>query len=118
MKLLYDENISRRLVTSLADAFPDSAHVVAVDLGEADDRAIWSFAREHEFVIVSKDSDFSDLSFLYGAPPKAAWLRIGNASTTRIATVLRANAERLRSFATSESESFIVLSGEGVTDAR
>ena len=50
------------------------------------DGDVWRYAREHGFAAVSKDSDFRQLAFLHGPPPKMIWLRIGNAST---ATVLQ-----------------------------
>lgn len=64
MKLLLDENLSRRLVPFLQSAFPGSTQVALAGLERADDRAIWQYAREHDFVIVTKDADFYDLSLL------------------------------------------------------
>ncbi len=64
-------------------------------LGLAGDAAVWAFATTHGFVIVSKDSDFADLSILYGAPPKIVWIRRGNCSTSTIAALLRAHASML-----------------------
>ena len=96
MKLLFDQNLSHRLVGLLADLFPGSLHVAECGLADADDRMIWSFARDLNYVIASKDSDFSDLSFLFGAPPKAVWVRVGNGPTSVIAELLRSQAARLR----------------------
>lgn len=58
MRLLFDLNLSRRLVQMLRDAFPGSVHVVDVGLDEADDREIWQYAAEHDLIVTSKDSDF------------------------------------------------------------
>ena len=44
MKLLFDQNLSRRLVTILATEFPDSAHVGTLGLDTATDREIWDHA--------------------------------------------------------------------------
>ena len=63
MKLLYDQNLPRRLVGELAPLFPDSAHVGVLGLDLATDREIWTYASEHDYVIVSKDSDFRQLAF-------------------------------------------------------
>ena len=95
---------------------PESAHVEACRLAEADDRAIWSFARGAAYVIVSKDSDFSDLSFLFGAPPKAVWVRVGNGPTSVIAELLRSQAARLEAFGASSTESFLVVNINGLAD--
>ncbi len=56
MKLLFDENLSFRLVAGLADIFPESAHVRDVGLLGAEDRTIWKFAAEQGFVLTSKDT--------------------------------------------------------------
>jgi predicted nuclease of predicted toxin-antitoxin system len=60
VKLLFDENLSRHLITRLAAVFPDSAHVAGVGLEHTTDREVWQYARDHDFVLVSKDSDFND----------------------------------------------------------
>lgn len=86
MKLLLDENISRRLLPFLQTAYPDSTQVVLEGLERADDRVIWRYARDHGFVIVTKDIDYYDLSLLWGAPPHVIWLQTGN---TDKATILR-----------------------------
>jgi predicted nuclease of predicted toxin-antitoxin system len=51
MKLLLDQNISYKLVKRLADVYPGSKHVRQVGLGEADDLAVWDYARENDFII-------------------------------------------------------------------
>ena len=62
MKLLFDENLSRKLVVRLADLYPNSAHVVDFDLLESPDRDIWELAKIENFMIVSTDSDFYELA--------------------------------------------------------
>lgn len=39
--LLFDQNLSPRLVSELADTFPRSLHVSQIGLAEALDRAVW-----------------------------------------------------------------------------
>ena len=63
MKLLFDENVSPRLVPSLADVFPGSVHIRDVGQARATDAAIWEYARDHDLTIVSNDSDFHQASF-------------------------------------------------------
>ncbi|MGH8116275.1 MAG: DUF5615 family PIN-like protein [Rhodanobacteraceae bacterium] len=70
MKLLFDENLSPKLAMALADLFPDSTHVHRVGLGSAPDTEVWVFARTHGFTLVSKGSDFHELSLLRGYPPR------------------------------------------------
>lgn len=84
MKLLYDENLSPALVAQLADLYRGSAHVDDLGLGRADDHQVWKHAKDNGFCIVSKDSDYYDLSVLHGHPPKVIWLRSGNCTTREI----------------------------------
>ena len=70
MKLLFDENLSPKLVKLLGDLFPDSLHVRDVDLNRADDSVVWKYAKENDLTICSKDSDMHQRSFVLGFPPK------------------------------------------------
>jgi predicted nuclease of predicted toxin-antitoxin system len=70
VKLLFDENLSRKLAVRPADLYPESVHVVEVGLCESPDREIWEFAKSGNFVIVSTDSDFHELATILGPPPK------------------------------------------------
>ena len=78
MKLLFDQNLSPRLPRVLTGIYPESLHVRGIDMRDATDTQIWEYAKTHDFVIVSKDSDFQARSLLYGSPPKFIWLRVGN----------------------------------------
>ena len=109
MKLLFDQNLSRFLVERVGDEFKGSLHVIQLGLDQATDREIWDWAGEHEFSIVSKDSDFRDLAASSVPPPKAIWLRVGNASTAEIERVLRTNTERILKFETESRETLLVI---------
>lgn len=76
----------------LSDLFPDSSHVYWLGLDKRDDKTIREYARQNDFTIVTKDSDFSDLCLLLGFPPKVIWLRIGNCNTSTIENLLRSHA--------------------------
>jgi predicted nuclease of predicted toxin-antitoxin system len=79
MKLLLDENLSRRLVPFLQNDFPDSTQVTPVGLEKTSDIEVWKYAQEHIFVIVTRDADFYELSLHYQInPPKVIWLRVAN----------------------------------------
>ena len=109
MRLLFDQNLSRRLVRLLADVYPDSQHVVEVHLDAADDRAVWEFAKEHGLTIVSKDADFRQLSFLFGHPPKTVWLRIGNSPTSVVADLLRSSSSVIAGFLDDAESALLIL---------
>ncbi|MEA5467700.1 DUF5615 family PIN-like protein [Spirulina sp. 06S082] len=96
--LLFDQNLSPRLVNRLADLYPGSIHIDSLGLGTANDRKIWEYAKIHSFTIVTKDSDFSELVLLLGIPPKVVWIRRGNCSTDAIETLLRDNHTAIASF--------------------
>lgn len=73
MKLLLDENLSRRIVPFLQVAFPGSSQVALLGLETAADAQIWRYAKENDFVIVSRDSDFHERSLIDGHPPQVVW---------------------------------------------
>ena len=78
MRLLFDQNLSPRLLALLADLYGGSTHVRNEGLEAADDDTAWEYAALHGFAIVSKDADFHQRSFLLGAPPKVIWIQRGN----------------------------------------
>ena len=96
MRLLFDQNLSRKLVSRLADIFPDASHVQFHGLTDADDSEIWQFAKIQGFCIVTQDADFAEKSRLYGSPPKVIWLRCGNTPTSNIEAILRSGAEAIQ----------------------
>ena len=110
MRLLFDQNLSYRLNHLLRDLFPESLHVRDAGLVFASDHVIWAHAKEHQFTIVSKDSDFRQLSFTYGQPPKVVWIRRGNCSTSEIAGILRERFDEILAFLQDEESSFLALS--------
>jgi len=109
VKFLLDENLSPRLVSILARYWPDCMHVETAGLRRATDEAIWRFARDHGFAILSKDDDFSSLALVRGAPPKVVWLQIGNAPTSRVVEVLKGNAQILEDFSLDPTEALLTL---------
>jgi predicted nuclease of predicted toxin-antitoxin system len=109
VRLLFDQNLSRHLVDMFSLEYPDSRHVTEVGLGTATDAEIWTYAGEHGFVIVSKDSDFRQLAFLHGPPPKAIWVRLGSASTIEIYNTLRDRDDEIERFAASTDEALLVV---------
>jgi len=110
VKLLLDQNLSPHLVGPLERNFPGTRHARDVGLARADDGAIWQFAKEGGFVIVSKDADFHQLSFLHGHPPKVIWLRVGNRSTSEVLAVVQRSLDHIELFGANEDASFLSLS--------
>ena len=98
MKLLFDHNISHKLVPRLADLFPGSTQTRLLHLSRTNDPQLWLIAKTHGFVFVTKDRDVAELAILRGAPPKILWLRMGNCKTEVIERVLRLNFHAIESF--------------------
>ena len=97
MKLLLDENLSRSMVPMLDLHYPGSSQIALLGLGQASDSEIWAYAAQHDFVIVTKDSDFIDLSTLYGHPPKMILLKTGNQLWQKTLQILIDHKKRLES---------------------
>jgi len=89
VSLLFDQDLSWRLPSRLANEYPNSLQVVAAGLSGADNRAVWTFAASKDFTVVSKDKDFFELATAHGPPPKLIWLRVGNGPTRQIEALLR-----------------------------
>jgi predicted nuclease of predicted toxin-antitoxin system len=98
MRLLFDQNLSPRLVNLLADFYSDALHVVSLGLERASDEQVRDYAREHGLTIVTKDGDFSDLSVLRGFPPRVIRLRVGNCTTFDVEILLRTHRDAIQSF--------------------
>jgi len=109
VKLLFDQNLSPRLVKSLQDLYPGSVHVREVGLANASDESVWTYATQHGLTIISKDTDFHQRSFVFGYPPKVVWIRRGNCSTTEIETILRAHHADLQRFEQDTEGAFLAL---------
>lgn len=109
MKLLFDENLARGLVNRLAAIFPDAQHVSGIGRERASDREVWDYARESGYTIISKDSDFNQLSFLHGAPPKVIWLRVGNCTTGAIEHLLHSRLAEIAALEADDDASVLIL---------
>ena len=98
MKLLLDQNLSWRLLQEINASFPGSAQIRLLGMETATDAALWTFARNEGYTIVTKDSDFVELSTLYGPPPKVIWLKLGNVSSNLVRSKLSEHAETIKEF--------------------
>ena len=98
MKLLFDQNLSPKLVSLLADLFPGSQHVQTIGLDRADDSQLWDHARLRGLTIVTKDADYNDFSVIRGHPPKVIWLLLGNCTTNEVHLALRSHWADIQAF--------------------
>ncbi len=102
MKLLLDQNLSFRLLEKLEAAYPGSTQVKFVNLDKADDLTVWKYAKDNGFAIVTKDSDFHELSLVYGNPPKILWLKCGNKPRWYVLGLLLNNQDQINEFFENE----------------
>ena len=109
MKLLLDENISSKLVKFLTKDFPESSHIDYLKMQGTTDTNIWNYALTENYIIVSKDNDFRQRSFLFGSPPKVIWLSVGNGGTEIIKELLLKNVMTIHDFSQEPTEGLLVL---------
>ena len=109
MKLLFDQNISFRIVNQTKHIFADCKQVRELKLENSTDIDIWEYAKRNDYCIVTFDSDFIDIATLHGAPPKVIWLRLGNTSTQSIARVLIAERPSIIEFLSSPDVTFLEI---------
>ncbi len=109
MKLLFDHNLSPKLIHRLAELFPNSNHVYHLGLDRVEDRQVWQYAKTNDFTIVTKDGDYNELLILLGFPPKIIWIRRGNCSTIEIENILRIHYVDIQALINTESLGLLTL---------
>ena len=109
VKLLFDQNLSPKLVKRLFNLYPNSDHLDLLGLGTAEDALVWRYAKDNGFVVVTKDADFADLSVLRGFPPKVVWIRRGNCSTADIENLLRDHNSEIEDLAADSTSGILTL---------
>lgn len=93
----------------MADIFPDSVHVRDVGMKATADPQVWNYAKDNDFMIVSKDADMHDLSLVFGNPPKVIWVRLGNCTTKDAEILLRREFDVVKMFYGDNSVSLLEL---------
>ena len=76
---------------------------------QADDLAIWEYAKQHGFMIVTRDADYLDLSTLHGQPPKIVWLRTGNQTKAAVIHLLLKSKEAITTALEREGKACIEI---------
>jgi predicted nuclease of predicted toxin-antitoxin system len=85
VKLLFDQNISYRVIKKISPLYPDAQQIRALGLENSTDIQIWEYAKKSDYSIVTFDADYFDIASLKGHPPKIIWLRVGNTTTDNLA---------------------------------
>jgi len=109
MKLLLDENLSRRLLDSVGGLFPGSIHVASVGLiSGTSDRAIWDYGKANGLAILTADTDFVTLANTLGPPPKVILLENCDYPTNVAAQIIRDSFVAISEFENSQSSLLIL----------
>ena len=97
MRLLVDANLSPVVAARLRGAGHEAIHVYDVHLAQARDETVLEYALEHDYVVVSADTDFAAiLAELDSAKPSFVLLRhVNEMSPEEHAALLLANLDAL-----------------------
>ncbi len=109
MKLLLDENLSRRLVPFLQHDFPGTTQVVLLGMESASDKEVWQRAKDEGYVVVTRDADFQELSLVWGAPPQVIRLRTPNQTRAAVLKLLLDNKASIISALKQDARASIEL---------
>ena len=115
LKFLLDENISKRIIHLIQADLKQVDHLLSNQTGliaPISDHAVWKFAKEQGYHILTRDEDFIKLSLLYGLPPKVICLNIGNTTNQQLAEIIIRNSEKIKQFVNQEEYGFLVLKKE------
>jgi len=109
LKLLFDDNLSWRLVKLLSETFPSSKHIRSIPSLSipAKDIEIWEYAFYHDYIVVTNDDDFFKLAMLRDKCPKIIILRTGNKRTNEISSILSNNYDKIKKF--YEQQDYIIF---------
>ena len=109
MNLLFDQNISPKILKKLPSEFSNCQQVRFVGLEDSSDFEIFQFAKNKGFAVVTFDSDFIDLNTLHGTPPKIVYLNTGNLTTKNISKILTENFLKIHHYLNSESDDILEI---------
>jgi predicted nuclease of predicted toxin-antitoxin system len=109
VKLLFDENLSHKLVGRLDDLFAGSSHAATEGLLRSPDTVVWEHAKAHGFTIVTADADFYEMAATFGPPPKVIWLRRCDYPAAIAEQLIRTQAIRVAEFLRDPDQGVLIL---------
>ena len=108
-QVLIDNNLSHKL-KELENQLPINVRHVSDDrLGKSFDKEIWDYANNNDMIILTKDSDFKNLSDLYDCPPKVIHLKCGNKTTKYISKLILSKREVIQNFILNNLECYLEI---------
>lgn len=109
MKLLLDQNLSRRLLPALEPEFPGSSQTALLGLDTASDLDVWHVAKGEGFAVVTKDADCIEMALVLGWPPKIVRLNLGNVGNDAILACLLKHREAIEEFLGAGSDGVLEI---------
>lgn len=92
MTIILDANLPPSLALWITTKFQiDCYSAEYLSLNKAEDKEIFSIAREKNAIVITKDDDFVSLLMRNGSPPKIVWLTCGNTSKSRLQEIFTSN---------------------------
>ena len=79
-------------------------------LDAAEDSLVWQYARDNNFIVVTKDADFSELISVRGFPPKVIWICLGNCKTNDVESLIRSHVKEIENFSNNNTLGILILS--------
>jgi predicted nuclease of predicted toxin-antitoxin system len=73
-RLLIDENLPFSLGARLGVDYIHASQIAE----QASDTLLWQKARENDWIVLTRDTDFFDRLLRHGVPPRVIWIRLGN----------------------------------------
>ena len=98
MKLLFDQNISHRILNHIQDILPEAKQLRDLGLENNSEKQIWEYAKKSAYIIVTFDGDFYDFSLVWGHPPKIIWIRTYNQTTKNVGEIIRKYIDKIQDF--------------------
>lgn len=91
MTIWVDAHLSPAIATWIASTFGIKTLALRdIGLRDSEDQEIFEVAKAQGVIFMTKDSDFVDLVYRLGSPPKIIWLTCGNTSNARLQEILTA----------------------------
>ena len=98
MKLLIDQNISKRIIDSINDTFSDSIHVNSIADTTNTDNELWDYAIKNNFILVTTDSDFFNHCIVSEQSPKIILVQGEVITSNKMEWALRVNQVAIEQF--------------------
>ena len=97
MKTIWvDAQISPKIAKFITERFHiESYSLEYLQMLSFEDEHVFFKAKASDAIMLTKDSDFAELSRVHGSPPKIIWLTCGNTTNNYVKKILTENLLRM-----------------------